>query len=448
MYIAKNLKIDKMVLGSELNITIFFMVAIIIVFVYYAQKRNKNDKKVIDASASASAAADTECSSVEGFNDDSSDDEFFDEKNETNSNKKHSNKKYSGKKHSNSEINRYYYTDKGKYLDNIMNILDKSHRNDPGTLSCPKKNRRIVHDNKSIPVNMEFIEMQYHKDYNDTITAINNLTPQKELFNLGYLPVRQIDPDPKNVDSLVNLFMDKLNGEIVNNVQEYLNVNSAWSDMGKRRREKSGFEQQMEELGLPGSLYNEPAVKAPVVLVKIDKAEQSNTNDQIRFTAYVVIQKVNVRDQMAIQINFFMEREDLKTDRDDRANFFTKGLPGEDDDEKVDPDQIVVIEQVFILGYLTRESEKRTKMDKFHDYKKNIYRTDGTINQEEVIKAMLTKHKERQNELDSFMCTLDDDTKEIHGVPDVDNYTQYKNTRTIMDDLAKFPQRSFGDITI
>lgn len=405
-----------MILGSESNIVIFLMIAIIAFFVYYKSTTEQF------SSTSKSVDQDNKC----------------DNNNETHEQMKQTKHKHHKKRHER----------KNRYLDGVLNILHDSRKFENTDVDVDNDDDDCSNDismSTDIPVNTEFVEMQYHRDYNDTITAINNLTPQKELFNLGYLPVRQIVPDPRNMKTLVKLFMNKLNAEITNNVHEYLNVNSAWTDMGKRRREKSGFETQMEELGLPGCLYNEPAEKAPVSLVKIDRVEQSNTNDQIRFTAYIIIQKVNVRDQMVLQVNFFMEREDLGINRDDRDDFFKKGL--DRSDTGADPDQTVVIEQVFTLGYLTDEAKHKTKMDNFYDYKE-VNRTDGTFNQEEVIKTMLKKHKERQNELDSFMCTLDNDTKEIHGVPDVDNYSQYKHTRTIMDDLAEFPQKSFGALEL
>jgi hypothetical protein len=294
------------------------------------------------------------------------------------------------------------------------------------------------------PVNSDFVAMQYHKDYNDTITAINNLTPQKELFNLGFLPVKHVIPEPSNIEELVELFMNKLNAEISNNVSEYLHVNSGWNDMGKRRREKSGFETQMEELGLPGSLYNEPATKARVKLVRLDKAEQFNTENQIRFIAYIIIQKENVHDQMVLKVQFFLERQNFKNG-DDRAKFFERDL--HENLNEIKNDQIVIIEQVFTVGYLTNDSKNKTKMDKFHDYG-DVQRIDGTYDQENVLKVMLQKHKERADELNGWICTVDDDTKQIHNIPGIDSYSVYKNTRTIMDDLAKFPQRSFGDITI
>jgi hypothetical protein len=301
-----------------------------------------------------------------------------------------------------------------------------------------------VPDPVPIQRNNEFIEIQYHQDYNDTITAINNLTSQKELFNLGFLPVKETVALPAHTKQLVDLFIKRLNTEIRSNVSEYLHPNSGWGDMGKRPREKSGFEKQQEELGIPGSLYTEPASKAPVRLIGIDKAEQHRTDDQIRFIIHIIIAKPNVQDQMVLRVHFFMEKGDLTTPRDDRANFFDNKM---DYDPDSPDNHTVIIEQVFVTGYLTNNGEKKTAMDRFHDYR-NVQRLDGTMDQEKVIRIMMDKHKDRENELKTFMCTVDDDTKQTHDVGEVDAYTPYRNTRTIMDDLAQFPQHSFGDVTV
>src|SRR5439155_19161743 len=106
----------------------------------------------------------------------------------------------------------------------------------------------------------------------------------------------------------------------------------------------------------------------------------------------------------------------------------------EENENRLDPNQVVIIEQVFILGFMADEGNKVTKMDKFHDYS-GIQRVDGTFDQEQIVKAMMQKHTQRQNELNSFLCTMDNDDKQLHDVSHVDNYSIYKNTRTIMDDL-------------
>lgn len=384
---------------TETNLIIFFMIVFVVLLIYYARFKNKN---VIHNNE------------IDGF---SPDNKKMDQES-----KKHKSKKKKHKKH------KKYKLTSDFDMDELMSVIDDS-----------KKKKEKNKHHKKPQINSEFIEIQYHKDYNDVITAINNVTPQKELFNLSSQPAVKSKPNGSNIGSLIELFINKINFEIEHNVQEYLHSNSGWNDMGKRRREKSGFEEVMEdELGLPGSLYSEPANKAPIILIKIDRAEQFTTGDQIRFIIYIIIQKENVTDQMVLQVQFFMEREDLSKNRDDRANFFTKGLIQEGDNEKIDPDQVVIIEQVFTLGYLTNEAEKKTKMDKFHDYG-DIQRADGMIDQEKVIKMMLIKHKERENELNSFLNTVDDDTKELHNISGLDSHSQYRNTRTIMDDLGHFP---------
>lgn len=413
----------------EANLIIILLVTLIIIFVYARKMDRSNGCTVGTGSDSLKKADQTDNDSYENF--------------------------VPLSKKSKKKNKRKSYHDAS--YKNAFGIINNSRKR---PIDLDQFNNIQSSQNPETPmVNSDFVEIQYHKDYNDTITAINDLTPNKEMFNHGFLPVRESDPDMQNINELVELFMGMLNQDVQNNVSEYLHTNSGWNDMGKRKRIKSGFEEQMEELGLPGSLYNEPASKAPVNLIKIDKVEQHNTDDQIRFVAYIVVQKENVKDQMVLKVQFFLEREDLRSGGDHRAQFFDKKMDENGKlhtDQNADPDsgkdstdmiKNVVIEQVFILGYLTNESKPKSKMDRFHDYK-NIQRTDGTTDQEQVLKIMLKKHKERADELNSFMCTVDDETKQLHDVPNIDNYSVYKNTRTIMNDLAKFPQRSFGEISI
>lgn len=295
----------------------------------------------------------------------------------------------------------------------------------------------------------EFLDTQYHKDYNDTITAIVNLTPQKELFNMGFLPVKEVEPDPGNIKELVKLFIDRVNDEVEHRVSEYLNPNSGWNDQGKRKKIKSGFEEQMEELGLPGDLYTQPADKEKIRLVKIDKAEQHMTDDQIRFIAHIVVQKKNVKDQMVLKVLFFMEKEDLKNGGDHAASFFDKSLVNQTENGSQDSDlnSIVIIEQVFTVGFLSDTGTAQTRMDKFYDYG-DVMNQNGVIDQYKVLQIMKKKHADRSKELSSFLCSVDDETKELHDVPGIGDYESYKNTRTIMDDLKMNPQRSFGRITM
>jgi hypothetical protein len=406
------------------NLIIFLMIASVVVYMYMYMHTNQNNNF---------------CS-----NNDIIDNNILqNHKNKHRKTKKYKHKhKYQSKKPKNKNIN----------IEQFCDILESSKRH-----NNYNKHNQMTNVNVNVQkpkLNSEFIEIQYHRDYNDTITAINNLTAQKELFNLSFSPVKETVPTDDTGTELVDMFINKLNSEVAHNVSEYLHVNSGWNDMGKRKREKSGFEEQMEKLGLPGSLYNEEASKAPIKLVKIEKAVQYNTNDQIRIVVHIIIQKINVRDQMILKVQFFIERGDLLSNNDDIADFFKRELPlSNEDNIKSNIEQVVIIEQVFTVGYLTNEAGAKTKMDKFHDYDDidvniNGQKIYGVHNQEQILNSMLQKHKDRQNELNSFKCTTDHDTQEINNIPDIDNYSVYKNTRTIMDDLAKFPRHSFGDVTV
>ena len=279
----------------------------------------------------------------------------------------------------------------------------------------------------------EFLDNQYHQDYIYTITAINNLTPQKELFNLGFLPVVETTPASNIVKKLTKMFISKVNNEIDTDVQEFLHTNSGWGDMGKRRRTKSGFEEAMEDLGLPGTTYNEPAKKSKLILIKVDKAEQYNTDEQIRFIIYMVVQNENVKDHMVLQVKFFMERGDLSGSRDDRDNFFEKELTNYD---KKDTDHAVIIEQALTVGYLTNAGNKKTKMDKFHDYD-GVHKKDGLMDQNKVLDIMVQKHNDRLNELQSFKGTLDEELRDSYEHVDTE-LNRRSQERVVMDDLAKF----------
>lgn len=299
---------------------------------------------------------------------------------------------------------------------------------------------------KSDRLNRELLNTQYHVDYRDTISGINYLTSQKELFNLGFLPAKDVIPDKNVIDDLTNLFVDRLNHEIKHTVTEYREVNSGWNDMGKDKRVKSGFEEEQEELGLPSTIYNEGAKKEMIELIHVQRAVQTNTDDQARIDITMVLQKPHVKDQMVVKVFFFMEKEDMKNNRDDRDNFFGKDINRNINDKEIS-DQEIVIEQVFIVGFLTNEGEPQTNMDKFYNYE-NIKNVDGTLDQSKVIKVMLQKQRERSKEHSSFLCTLADEDKQIHDVNSIGDTESYKLTRTIVDDLKQFPHQSFGDITI
>jgi len=291
---------------------------------------------------------------------------------------------------------------------------------------------------KNVLLNTEFIEEQFHIDYQDIFTSFNRISKQKELFNLSFLPVKQTEVNQNIAKSLAKMLIKKINQVNKNDVPEYLNKDSQWTDQGKIHKKKSGWDQQMEKLGLPGSLYNEPVGKKKLMMIDLQKTEQFETSDQIRFVLWIIVQKKGVHDQLVVRINLMMNRSDDQNP----DNFFSQDL-GERDQEIKD----VVVEQIFIVGYLTNNAEKKTKMNRFHDY--GVLEDEyGFIDQEKVLKIMKKKHQEREKEMKAFTLNVSDEQKEIYDVPSLESYENYRNTRKILDDLKQLPCDSFGETHI
>ena len=273
-------------------------------------------------------------------------------------------------------------------------------------------------------VNSELLDVQYHKDYYDTINAINNLTTQKELFNNNYLPVIESKPPTKFTNQLVDFFMKKINYEIQNNVDEFRHHNSGWNDLGRQKRIKSGFEQGQEDLGLPGNLYNEPASKDILDIIKIESSDQLLTNEQMRIIITIVAQKKNVQDQIILKIVFFF---------DDMVNR----------SKMIINDNYVIIEKLFINGFLTDSNNNgnvETNTDKFYSYD-NIDAVDEVTCQSKIIKQLIDNKNKRKDEFNSFSVTMDLKEQEQHDLDDI--FSKNENTRDIIDDLQNYPQTVF-----
>jgi len=234
--------------------------------------------------------------------------------------------------------------------------------------------------NKKIKVNDNFTENQWHTDYRDTQNAFDMVVPnRKEIFNLCGLPVDQVsEVEEKDTRYLVSKFIKEINKTVKNKVSNELSTTS-WIDNMPQKKMESGWDRQQKALGLPTSIYKEPAKKAPIKLVKIDHAEKYETEKEIRYSLFLIIQKKNVKDQLVIKVNFVVDKNDINMDRD----FFAK--------EKDSFRTVVVIEEISIIGFLTQNNfGKRTSQDDFYQFDKI---TDGRMFSQEQIITELNKKK-------------------------------------------------------
>ena len=284
-------------------------------------------------------------------------------------------------------------------------------------------------DQNQVIINPNFLELQFHNDYRDVITAVNLLAAQKQLFNTSDKPLVTTKPDIRKIKKLVKYFINEVNKSIDTQVTDTLNVNSGWDEFVPQKTIQSGWDKQMKELGIPNTLYNEPAGKSKIKLLKIDFYYALETEDDMRITCFIIVQKRNkdVKDQMLIRINFWFDRRDINEDR----NFF---------DDEVNPNKNqnleLVIEEIFIIGYLTDITRGvRSKRENFYNYE-GITDNDGMMNQKEILRQLMQKHKDRALETNNRISSFDNEYEKIvKELPKVTDYKSYKNTRTIFDDV-------------
>jgi hypothetical protein len=225
------------------------------------------------------------------------------------------------------------------------------------------------------------------------VTAFNNIAPsQKQWFNRSDYPVETTTPKIKEVKYLIKSFIKELNKNIKYEISDNENVNSGWDDFMPEKSVKSGWDKQQEALGLPGSIYNEPAGRARVKLLKIDQLEKYQTADQTRYVVFLILQKVNVEDQMVLKISFVLNNADVNIER----NFFEKK---DVEGKKEKPSTAdVIIEEIFVVGYMSDYGFglKSPRKD-FYKFD-SIEKEDDMMAQDDIIRELTNKYSLRDFE--------------------------------------------------
>jgi len=243
----------------------------------------------------------------------------------------------------------------------------------------------------TIPINPYFMELQYHPDYMDTTNAFNLLLPQthKPLFNRSDLPIiLTSSPSNTEITSLVTNFIKEVNKTINQSVTTTIDGQTPpkdWKENYPTNAQESGWDVQMKKLGIPNTIYTHPAPKAPISLIKVDHSEKMETNDEIQYTIYIVIQKPNADDQMMLKLVFQVDKQDPNDDRD----FFK---PHTD----ANTDTIVKIEEIYVMGFYTTHSfGKKSVKNEYYNFDGV---TDGRMFSQKEILAELNKKRKQYNE--------------------------------------------------
>lgn len=247
---------------------------------------------------------------------------------------------------------------------------------------------RILKAKTKGAINPNFLEMQFHGDYKDTLTAFNNIVPcQKQLFNRSNLPVTTIEPNINEIKQLIVSFINEVNKNIKNQDDNQIS-GVGWNDFKPENKIKSGWDKQQEALGLPTSIYKDGAERAPIKLIKIDHLEKYETDDETRHVTYLIIQKKNVSDQMVIRVSFVIDRNDLNMDRE----FF--------DSEKNFYETVVKIEEIFVVGFLSVTGKSKGSRHDFYNFES--IKNEELIADKDIVLELNKKKKEYMNEIDGY----------------------------------------------
>jgi hypothetical protein len=302
-------------------------------------------------------------------------------------------------------IKLYMYFQKTTYKSNNNELFTSDKSTNNLSNKSIKQNKKISfpslinsnsnkkHKNK-IKLNQHFQDMQFHSDYRDTLNAFVLLSPnQKQLFNKSDLPLSHVVDPPSNEFKILILdFIKEINKTIKNNITNEVDISNGWQDNLPEKIHKSGWDKEQETLGLPNSIYKEPAQKAIIKLLKVDKVEKYETDEQIKYSIILIAQKKNVNDQIIFKVSFVLDKNDVNLDRE----FFDK--------KKNTYNAIVHVEEISVIGFLTNIFNKtlKNKCAKSKS-RENFYQFDNIsdgkmFSQKDIIKVLNQKRRDYDNE--------------------------------------------------
>jgi hypothetical protein len=216
----------------------------------------------------------------------------------------------------------------------------------------------------------------------------------RAVFNRSNLPTEYIPMDKTDGYKLISPFISELNSVLINKIKDVVDIENGWNNIQENPTVENGWDKQQKKLGLPGNIYDKGATKSKVQIIPVDKVDRFETDTQIKYDIYAIIQKDNSLDQMVIRLSLLMDRRDLNQDR----NFFR-------DDKTTDLN--IHLESIFIIGFMTSHSygsqNKNTRQDfyTFENIEKN-----GMMDQEEIIKQLKKKYLDYQIEANGLTTQI------------------------------------------
>lgn len=303
------------------------------------------------------------------------------------------------------------------YLDDLVSEIDEwDRRHSYGIVEAPQ-------------INKNFLDIKFHDHYRDVLTAINNLVPtQKQLFNLANQPIKYSEINPSEVYGMVTDLIGSLNKNICSQVPPHRNNNSGWDEALPDPVHSSGWEKVQQSLGLAPSLYPRPAAPGKIVLLKIDKVKRYESEDEIKYDCFLLLQKEGIDDQMVLRASLVQDKRSIHDEND----FF----------KSHDIVMRVAIEELYIIGFLSNKGMDANAQ--YDNMKKQYYAVADTetndITDPKYIMAELNKrHAIKSREMNYRNSLLDTEGLDFHRQKSKSpyDYPAYQSVRTIYDDFTK-----------
>lgn len=296
--------------------------------------------------------------------------------------------------------------------------LKKMHKNNPTISSIEKE---------IIPprIKPNFINVMFHNDYRDVMTAINNMVPSnKQIFNVSNRPLKYSEPSEKEVIDLVSQFIDNLNNEI-KAVPDVRNNNTGWDESLPDNKVLSGWEKQRKSLGLETSVHPEPLGKTNVDLVDIRKIQKYEIENEVKYSIVLILEKEEADDQIMIKVSFVVDKTNLV----DENNFFIEDSF----------DVRVFIEDISIEGFFSdygQDMIKQYELTKSKDAEFKMLENQNIMSDQDIMNELGRQYEKRIREMEMRTSTLDEYGRDVHYLqPDIMGFAAINSTQTIEDDL-------------
>lgn len=194
-----------------------------------------------------------------------------------------------------------------KILPNLQNnkeIIKKQNK---------KKSKKCVDHIELNQQNLHFVDLKYHTEYTDVLTAINDMAPnQKRVFNLMCMPVIEMKVNDYETNKLVKEFIEEFN-IFLNNVQDSRIANTGWDEKIEDPKIQSGWDKFRNNLGLSHSLYEKNNnTEKKVKLINFDEVKKVATTNEIRYTMKLILQKIGVNDQIVLSLSLVSSKNSKK----------------------------------------------------------------------------------------------------------------------------------------